>query len=66
VQQLSSRTDEGAPGQILAVAGLFPDEHQRRVQAALPENSLRCVTVEVAASAMRRGGAQIANARFCG
>ena len=54
VQQLPRRPDEGPPGQILLVAGLLADEHQRRVQRAFAEHGLRRVLVERAAGAAHR------------
>ena len=48
------RTDERPAGQVLLVAGLLADEHDRRVERAFAEHRLRRVLVEVAAGAAAR------------
>ena len=43
VKQLAGWPNEWPASQILLVAGLFTDQHQRRVARALPEHGLRCL-----------------------
>src|SRR3546814_13587621 len=54
VEQLPGRPDKGAPGQILLIAGLFPDEHKRGVDRPFSEHRLGRVAVERAACATHR------------
>ena len=51
VEQLAGRADKGAAGQILLIAGLFADEHQRRIDRSLAKDGLRRGFVERAAGA---------------
>ena len=52
VQLEASRADEGAPRQILLVAGLLADQDNRRGHGAFAEHGLRCALPEMAGAAI--------------
>jgi hypothetical protein len=54
VQQASRGTDERLAGDVLAVAGLLPHQHQLRALAALAEHGLGRVAVEVTGATFAR------------
>ena len=51
VEQLARRAEKGAAGQVLLIARLFPDDHQRGVCRAFAGDRLRRVFPERAAAA---------------
>src|SRR5262249_46832800 len=54
VEHAPGRADERPPGQVLTVARLFPDEHQRGRYPALAEHGLGRVAIQVAGRASAR------------
>jgi hypothetical protein len=55
VEQLARRADERPSRSVLLIAGLFADHHHPRVAAALAENRLCRIEIQVAALAPLRG-----------
>jgi len=54
VENLAGRTDKGETRQILLVARLLADEHERGIGRTFAEHGLRRVLVEIAAGAAAR------------
>src|SRR5690606_33385494 len=53
IQQAAGRPDKGLALDILDIAGLFADEHERRAGAAFAEDGLRAASPELASAAAR-------------
>ena len=51
-----TRADKRVPGDVLGIARLLADEHERRLRRGLAENGLRGVRVPIARLAVLRGG----------
>jgi hypothetical protein len=54
----AGRADEGLALDVLAIAGLLPDEHHLRFTRALADDRLGCVAPKRAAMALGRGAPQ--------
>jgi hypothetical protein len=58
VEQRSGRSDEGTAAEILAVPGLFTDQHDRGVRRAFTEHGLCSFAPQLAGHAARRSFTQ--------
>lgn len=63
IEQSARRTNEGMPGAVLGVAGLFADHEQNGVFRTFTEYGLRAELEEVASATVTRGSTQLRQGR---
>lgn len=64
VEQVSGGPNEGLPGQIFLIAGLFSDHQEGRALSAFAEDGLSSLKVEIAAAAIHSGFVQGSQTEF--